>query len=116
MVLLALAAGAIARKVDGFTPAFAAGTVIFMALNALAALYPLYRFRGRGNPFNIYLAGMVVRMAVIGVVLIAIILGTGLGQNALLAIALTGMGSFVAYLCVEIHHLLRHNASLLGTR
>ena len=115
MALLAVAAGSISRKVDGFSIAIATSVVLFMGLNALAAIYPLYVFKGKLNPFNLYLAGMVVRMGAIGIALIALILLGGLSQNALLAVALTGMASFVAYLGVEIHHFLRHNASLLST-
>jgi hypothetical protein len=58
--------------------------------------------------------GMVVRMGVIGVALILVITLGGLSQNALLAITLTAMVSFIAYLAVEIHHFLSHNASLMG--
>ena len=67
------------------------------------------------NPFNVYLMSMVVRMAVIGMVLIAVILIGGLKQSALLALTMTAMVSFIAYLAVEIHHFLRHNASLMST-
>jgi hypothetical protein len=90
------------------------GAVVFMALNAWAAMYPLYRFRGKRNPFNVYLVGMLIRMAVIGATLIAIVVAGGLSQSALLAMTLTAMVSFVAYLVVEIHHFLRHNASLMS--
>jgi hypothetical protein len=113
MVLLALAAGAVSFRVEGYPAAFGTGAVVFMALNALAALYPLYRFRGK-NPFNIYMAGMMVRLVVIGLVLIVLMIKGGLSQNALLAVTLTAMFSFIAYLTVEIHHFLRHNASLLS--
>ncbi len=37
-----------------------------------------------------------------------------LSKNALLAVTLTAMFSFIAYLVVEIHHFLRNNASLMG--
>ena len=115
MVLLAVAAGLLSFRLEGFPLAFATGAVVFMALNALAAIYPLYRFRGKTtNPFNVYLMGMVVRMAVIGIVLIGVILMGGLSQSALLSITLTAMVSFIAYLAVEIHHFLRHNASLMS--
>ncbi|MDB5051280.1 MAG: hypothetical protein JWO30_4351 [Fibrobacteres bacterium] len=114
MVLLAVAAGLVSSRIEGYPVAFATGAVVFMALNALAAIYPLYRFRGKMNPFNVYVAGMVVRMAIIGMVLIAVILAGGLSQSALLAVTLTAMVSFVAYLAVEIHHFLRHNASLMS--
>ena len=95
-------------------PRFGTGAVVFMALNALAAIYPLYRFKGQGNPFNVYMLGMMIRMVVIGVALILVITLGGLSRNALLAFTLTAMFSFIAYLAVEIHHFLRHNASLMG--
>lgn len=113
MVLLALAAAAVSFRMEGYPTAFGTGAVVFMALNALAALYPLYRFRGK-NPLNIYMAGMMVRLVVIGLVLIALMVKGGLSQNALLAVTLTAMISFIAYLGVEIHHFLHHNASLLS--
>ncbi len=115
MVFLAVTAGLVSSRLEGYPLAFAAGAVVFMGLNALAAIYPLYRFRGKMNPFNVYLMGMVVRMAVIGMVLIGVILLGGLKQSALLALTLTAMISFIAYLAVEIHHFLRHNASLMST-
>ena len=114
MVLLSVAASLLSSRMEGYPVAFATGAVVFMALNALAAIYPLYRFRGKGNPLNVYMLGMVVRMAVIGIALILVILLGGLSQNALLALTLTAMVSFVAYLAVEIHHFLRHNASLMS--
>lgn len=114
MVLLAMAAALVSSRLEGYPLAFATGAVVFMAFNALGAIYPLYRFKGKMNPFNVYLAGMVVRMAVIGLVLIGIILMAGLSQSALLALTLTAMVSFIAYLAVEIHHFLRHNASLMS--
>jgi hypothetical protein len=114
MVLLAAIAGLVASRLEGYPIAFATGAVVFMAVNALAAIYPLYRFRGKMNPFNVYLLGMVIRMAVIGMVLIGVILLGGLRQSALLALTLTAMVSFIAYLAVEIHHFLRHNASLMS--
>jgi hypothetical protein len=114
MVLLAAIAGMLSSRWEGYPVTFATGAVVFMALNALAAIYPLYRFRGKMNPFNVYLMGMMVRMAVIGAVLIGVILAGGLSQSALLALTLTAMVSFIAYLAVEIHHFLRHNASLMS--
>jgi hypothetical protein len=114
MVMLSVAAGILSSRLEGFPIALATGAVVFMALNALGAIYPLYRFKGKKNPFNIYLMGMIVRMALIGFTLIAVILVGGLSQNALLALTLTAMVSFVAYLAVEIHHFLRHNASLMS--
>jgi hypothetical protein len=114
MVLLSVAAGLLSFRVDGYPAAFGTGAVVFMALNALAAMYPLYRFRGKGNPLNVYMLGMLVRMAVIGAALILVIVLGGLSKNALLAVTLTAMFSFIAYLVVEIHHFLRNNASLMG--
>ncbi len=114
MVLLSLAAGLLSFRMEGYPAAFGTGAVLFMALNALAAIYPLYRFRGKANPMNVYMLGMVVRMAIIGMALILVILVGGLSKNALLAVTLTAMFSFIAYLAVEIHHFLRHNASLMG--
>jgi hypothetical protein len=114
MVLLSAVAVLVSSRIEGYPAAFGTGAIMFMALNALAAIYPLYHFRGKMNPFNVYLMGMVVRMAVIGAVLIAVILAGGLDKNALLALTLTAMISFIAYLAVEIHHFLRHNASLMS--
>ena len=114
MVLLAVAAGLLSTRLKGYPLAFATGAVVFMAFNALAAIYPLYRFRGKLNPFNVYMMGMVIRMAIIGMVLIGVILAGGLSQSALLSLTLTAMVSFIAYLAVEIHHFLRHNASLMS--
>ena len=114
MVLLSLAAGLLSFRLEGYPAAFGTGAVVFMALNALAAIYPLYKFKGKSNPFNVYLMGMVVRMGLIGMVLILVITLGGLDQAALLSVTLTAMVSFIAYLAVEIHHFLRHNASLMG--
>ena len=113
MALLALAAGAVSFRFEGYPAAFGTGAVAFMALNALAALYPLYRFKGK-NPLNIYMVGMIVRLAIIGLVLIAVMAKAGLSEGELLAMTLTAMVSFVAYLGVEIQHFLRHNASLMS--
>jgi hypothetical protein len=113
MVVLALTAGAVSFRVKGYPAAFGTGAVVFMALNALAALYPLYRFKGK-NPLNIYMIGMIVRLAVIGAVLIVTMVKGGLSQTALLAVTLTAMVSFVAYLAVEVHHFLRHNVTLMS--
>jgi len=38
----------------------------------------------------------------------------GLNKATLLAITLTGMISFIAYLAVEIHHFVYHNATLMS--
>ncbi len=113
MVLLVLAARAISLGIEGYPSAFGMGAVAFMALNALAAMYPLYRYKGK-NPLNVYMAGMAVRLAVIGLVLIAVMAKADLSEQQLLALTLTAMVSFIAYLGVEIHHFLRHNASLLS--
>lgn len=115
MALLSVAAGLLSTRLQSYPAAFATGAVVFMALNAWAALYPLYHFRGKKNPFNVYLMGMVVRMAVVGCALILVITMGGLDKAALLAITLTGMFSFLAYLVVEIHHFVHHNASLMST-
>ena len=114
MVLLSVAAGALSFRLEGYPAAFGTGAVVFMALNALGALYPLYLFRGNRNPLNVYMVGMIVRLGLIGLVLIAVIIKGGLSQNALLALTLTAMVSFIAYLGVEIHHFLRHSASLMS--
>ena len=113
MVLLALAAGAVSFRFEGYPAIFGTGAVAFMALNALGALYPLYRFQGK-NPLNIYMVGMIVRLGVIGLALIVVMAKAGLSEGELLALTLTAMISFIAYLGVEIHHFLRHNASLLS--
>jgi hypothetical protein len=116
MALLSVAAGFLSTRMQSYPAAFATGAVVFMALNALAALYPLYHFRGKKtNPFNVYLMGMVVRMAVVGFALILVITLGGLDKAALLSITLTGMVSFLAYLAVEIHHFVHHNDSLMST-
>ncbi len=86
-----------------------------MALNALGALYPLYLFRGKKNPFNLYILGMIIRLALVGVSFILLISLSGLNKASLLAITLTGMVSFIAYLGVEVHHFIHHNASLMST-
>lgn len=114
MVLLSLGAVLLSFRVQGYPSAFGMGAVLFMAVNAWAAVYPLYRFRGQANPLNVYMLGMVIRMAVIGAALILVITLGGLSRNALLAFTMTAMLSFIAYLAVEIHHFLRNNASLMG--
>lgn len=114
MALLSIVAILLPFGLKGYPTAFGMGAVVFMACNALAAVYPLYRFRGQGNPLNVYMLGMMIRMGVIGVVLVLVITLGGLSQNALLAFTITAMFSFIAYLAVEIHHFLRNNASLMG--
>lgn len=107
MVVLALAAVGLAYKLDLYHWSLGLGVVVFMGMNALAAVYPLYRFPGK-NPFNVYLGGMVVRLAVIGAVLILIISLGDLSKPHLLSMTLTAMASFVAYLSVEVRHFLNH--------
>ena len=114
MVLLTTVAVMVSSRMESYPVTLGIGAIMFMALNALAAIYPLYHFRGKKNPFNVYLMGMVVRMAVIGLTLILVIVVSGLSQSALLALTLTAMMSFIAYLAAEIHHFLRHNASLMS--
>ncbi len=115
MVFLAMVAAFVSTRLQFYPVVFATGAVIFMALNALAALLPLYIFRGKKNPFTVYLMGMVVRLALVGIAMILLLTIGKLDQNALLSITLTAMVSFVAYLAVEIHHFIRHNAGFLGT-
>lgn len=107
MVVLSLAAVVMAYKLDLYHWSLGLGVVVFMGLNALAAVYPLYRFPGK-NPFNVYLGSMVVRLAVIGTVLILIISLGDLSTPHLLSMTLTAMASFVAYLSVEVKHFLSH--------
>lgn len=120
MVLLCAAAAALSTRLDGYPLSLALAAVVFMALNALGAVYPLYLNRGRKNPFNVYIGGMVVRMAVIGASLIAVIVLTRLSKAALLSLTCTAMASFLAYLAVEIRHFMRNPSGLLaagpGTR
>lgn len=111
MVLLSMAAVGMALKLDLYPWSLGVATVVFMGLNAIFAIYPLYRFRGR-NPINVYLGGMVVRLGVIGTVLILVVLVGDLERNHLLAMTLTAMGSFIAYLAVELRHFLNNNAFL----
>jgi hypothetical protein len=114
MALLALVAGLLSTKLQSYPAAFATGAIVFMGLNALGAIYPLYHFRGRKNPFNVYLMGMVIRLAIVGLALILVITLSELDKVALLSITLTGMASFLAYLGVEIHHFLHHNDKLMS--
>ncbi len=105
----------VSTKINLYPITFGTGVVVLMALNALAAMYPLYYFRGKKNPFNVYILGMIVRLGIVGMCLILVITLGGLEQAALLAITLTGMFSFMAFLAVEIHHFLQHNASFMST-
>lgn len=111
MVLLSMAAVGMALKLDLYHWSLGVATVVFMGLNAIFAIYPLYRFKSR-NPISVYLGGMVVRLGVMGAVLILVILAGGLDRNDLLAMTLTAMGSFLAYLAVELRHFLNNNAFL----
>ena len=114
MALLSIAVLLLPAGMDGYPSGFGMGAIVFMALNALAAVYPLYRFKGQGNPLNVYMLGMMIRMGIIGAALVLVITLGGLSRNALLAFTLTAMFSFIAYLAVEIHHFIRNNASLMG--
>ncbi len=114
MAFLTGLVGLVSTKIHPYPIAFATGVVVLMALNALAALYPLYYFRGKKNPFNVYVMGMMVRLAFVGLSLILVITLGGLEKSAVLAITLTGMFSFIAFLGVEIHHFLHHNDSLMS--
>src|SRR6185436_17343722 len=76
-LLLCLGALYLAIRFRIYPPVHGMGAVLFMGLNALAAVYPLYRFRQR-NPFQLYLLGMVVRLGVIGAVLMGVITLGGL--------------------------------------
>lgn len=113
MALLSAAAVAMAHKLDLYHWSLGLGVVVFMGLNAMAAVYPLYRFRGR-NPFNVYLGSMVVRLGVIGTALILIITLGALSAPHLLSMTLTAMASFIAYLAVEVRHFLNNPAFLAG--
>jgi hypothetical protein len=107
MLLLCVATVALASRHGLYHWSMGIGAVVFMAANALGAVYPLYRFRGR-NPFNIYIIGMLTRLGLIGALLTVLITRPGLSKETLLALTLTGMASFVAYLAVEIRHFLRN--------
>lgn len=109
MALLSLAAVGMAHKLELYPWSLGLGVVVFMGLNAVGAVYPLYRFPAR-NPFNVYLGSMVVRLGVIGTALILIISLGNFSMPILLSMTLTAMASFVAYLAVEIKHFLNHTA------
>lgn len=115
MALLSLAAVGMAHKLDLYHWTVGLGVVIFMGINALAAVYPLYRFPGR-NPLNVYLGGMVLRLGVIGTTLILIISLSDLSKPHLLSMTLTAMASFIAYLAVEVSHFLNNNAFFASRR
>lgn len=109
MALLSMAAVGMAHKLDLYHWSLGLGVVVFMGVNALAAVYPLYRFPGR-NPFNVYLGSMVIRLGIIGTGLILVITLGNLSMPHLLSMTLTAMASFVAYLAVEVRHFLNNNA------
>jgi hypothetical protein len=109
MALLSVAPVSMAHKLDLYHWSLGLGVVVFMGLNALGAVYPLYRFPGR-NPFNIYLGGMVFRLLVIGTALILVISLGNLSMPHLLSMTLTAMASFVAYLGIEVKHFLNHSS------
>jgi hypothetical protein len=106
-VFLSVITWILAFRLGGYSPMLAVAVVFFMTLNALGAVYPLYRLRTK-NPFNVYILGMLIRMAVIGVVWTLFLGQEGISQKTLLAVILTAMFSFVAFLTVEIRHFMRH--------
>lgn len=110
MSLLAAVTLVLGSRWHVYDSAFGIGAVVFMALNALAAVYPLYRFP-RKNPFNTYILGMLARLAVIGMALTILITQAGLTRGGLMAVTATAMISFLAYQAVEIGHFLRHPES-----
>ena len=112
-VFLSVIAWVLATRVGDYSRALAVTVVLFMALNALAAVYPLYRLRAK-NPFNVYILGMLVRMAIIGVVLTLFLAKQDVSQKTTLAVALTAMFSFVVFLTVEIRHFIRHPENFQG--
>lgn len=109
MVLLSLAAIGLAYKLDLYHWSLGLGVVLFMGVNALGAVWPLYRYPTQ-NPFTVYLGGMALRLAIIGTALILIITLGNLSMPHLLAMTLTAMASYVAYLSVEVRHFLNHTA------
>ena len=113
MVLLSLAAVTMAKQLDLYHWSLGLGVVVFMGVNALGAVYPLYRFPGR-NPFNVYLGSMVLRLGIIGTALILVISLGNLSMPNLLSMTLTAMASYVAYLAIEVRHFLTQNAAFLS--
>jgi hypothetical protein len=109
MAALAAASVAAAAGLDLYHPALGLAVVAFMALNAIGAVWPLHRFPGT-NPLAVYLGGMVVRLGIIGAALVSVVLFSDLDQASLLAMTLTAMASFVAYMAVEVKHFLSLNA------
>lgn len=108
MVTLSIAALAMAYKLELYHWSLGLGVVVFMGINALGAVYPLYRFPG-SNPFNVYLGSMVLRLGIIGTALILVITLGNLSMPHLLSMTLTAMASYVAYLAVEVRHFLTKN-------
>jgi hypothetical protein len=113
MALLSAASGILSFRVSVYPAAVGIGAVIFMGLNALAAVYPLYLNKGKKNPFNIYLGGMAIRLAVIGLALILVITLTSLSKESLMALTFTAMISFIAYLTVEVRHFIRNPSGMM---
>lgn len=109
MALLSTTAVIMAQQLDLYHWSVGLGVVVFMGINAIGAIYPLYRFPSH-NPFNVYLGSMVVRLAVIGAALIILISAGDLSMPHLLSMTLTAMLSFVAYLGVEVRHFLNQAA------
>ena len=108
--VLALGAFFLSLKLPGYPRFFGVIAVCLMAINALSSIYPLYALRGK-NPFNVYLWGMLIRLALIGVAFITLVVKSRLTQGGLLAVTFTALFSFVVYLAVEIRHFLRHPES-----
>ena len=108
--VLALGAFFLSVKFPGYPRFFGVIAVCLMAINALGSMYPLYALRGK-NPFNVYLWGMLIRLALIGMTFITLVVKSRLTQGGLLAVTFTALFSFVVYLAVEIRHFLRHPES-----
>jgi hypothetical protein len=113
MALLCAASAILSFRMDGYPLVFGLSAIIFMGLNAIGAVYPLYINKGKKNPFNVYLGGMIVRLALIGFALILIIQLTSLSKGALMSLTFTAMISFVAYLAMEVRHFIRNPSGLM---
>jgi hypothetical protein len=113
MTLLCAASAILSFRMQGYPLAMGIGAIVFMGLNAIGAVYPLYMNKGKKNPFNVYLGGMVVRLALIGVALILIIQLTALSKGSLMSLTFTAMVSFVAYLAMEVRHFIRNPSGLM---
>ena len=109
MVFLGLASLGLALGFNAYHPVLGLGAVLLMGLNALAAVYPLHHLRGK-DPFRVYLAGMLIRLALIGAAFSAVVALGGLSKSAVLAATLTGMIAYFACLIFEIRHFLTLNA------